>query len=83
MSEVGNYQEIFELFDTPQKHALAQAQGPPAVFSAFCRAQVLICTLRAPKGPAPLSEERHVLACMGWAGEKAGLFEQPLFLPDT
>ena len=28
------------------------------------------------KAPAALPVERHVLACTGWAGETAGLFEQ-------
>ncbi|MEE8124230.1 MAG: hypothetical protein V3U07_03270 [Nitrospirales bacterium] len=32
------------------------------------------------KAPAALPVEWHVLACTGWAGEKVGLFEQPLFL---
>ncbi len=31
-------------------------------------------------GPAALPEEKHVLACTGWAGETGGHFEQPLFL---
>jgi len=32
------------------------------------------------KSPAALPEERHVLACTGWAGEIAGLFEHSLLL---
>jgi len=28
------------------------------------------------KAPAALPEEKHVLACTGWAGETEGLFEQ-------
>jgi len=67
-----------------KKHALAKAQGFPgrswsfvgfALFAPFA----LTYSVYVPgaKAPTALPEERHVLACTGWAGETAAFLNIP------
>jgi len=64
-----------------------QASGVPAFAEAATRRQGNAMLSSRTNSYAPgvnpsavLPEERHVLACMGWAGEKASFFEPFFFL---